>query len=353
MAASDRTEAPTPHRRQRARSEGKIARTSMATAVGSIAGAMGMLAIGGAWLFGWLVQNIARPPAAVPDQPTIAWGMAVVRTALLTAGAPMLVIVAGAATGAMALGLAQTGGRITPVVLQPQLSRLNPIAGIGRLVSARVLVEVCRMTALSVIVGLLLWGGVRDVLMRATAGDLATPQGAWHGLRDVAAPLIARLIGVGAVIMVADYAWQWFRLERDLRMTRQELRDDVKETEGDPYWKARRRARARAVARARMMHAVPTAAVVITNPTEVAVALRYDSGMAAPQVVAKGQGHVAARIRAVAWRAGVPIHPEPPLARALYAGAEVGQFIPPRLYRAVAEVLGWIYRTTRTEAAHG
>ena len=172
-------------------------------------------------------------------------------------------------------------------------------------------------------------------------------------LRAVAGPLLARLFAVGAAIMVADYAWQRFRVERELRMTRQEVREDIKETEGDPYWKSRRRARARAIARARMMHAVPTAAVVITNPTEVAVALRYEAGLAAPQVVAKGQGHVAARIRAVAWRAGVPIHPEPPLARALYASVEVGQFIPPRLYRAVAEVLGWIYRTARTEAARG
>ncbi len=353
MSLGDRTEAPTPRRRQRAQTEGKIARTGMATAVGAVGGALGMLALGGGWVWGWLERAITQPSLPVPADPGIPWAMGWVRTALWTAAIPVAVVTAGACAGALALGLAQTGGRAAPAVLQPQLSRMNPLAGFKRLVSARIAVEVLRMAAISVVVGLLLKAGLRDILNRATAGELASPDGVWQVLRAVAGPLLARLFAVGAIIMAADYAWQRFRVERELRMTRQEVREDLKETEGDPYWKSRRRARARAIARARMMHAVPTAAVVITNPTEVAVALRYEAGLAAPQVVAKGQGHVAARIRAVAWRAGVPIHPEPPLARALYASVEVGQFIPPRLYRAVAEVLGWIYRTARAEAARG
>ncbi len=352
MSLGDKTEAPTPRRRQRAQSEGKIARSGMATAVGSVGGALGILAMGGGWVWGWLERTVTQPSPSVPAEPDVTWAMTVIRTELWTAAIPVAVVAAGACVGALALGLAQTGGRAAPSLLKPQLSRMNPLSGLQRLISARVIVEVLRMVAVSVVVAFLLKAGLRDILNRASAGEVATPDGVWQVLRAVAGPLLARVFAVGAVIMVADYAWQRFRIERELRMTRQEVREDMKETEGDPYWKSRRRARARAIARARMMHAVPTAAVVITNPTEVAVALRYEAGLAAPQVVAKGQGHVAARIRAVAWRAGVPIHPEPPLARALYSSVEVGQFIPPKLYRAVAEVLGWIYRT-RQEAARG
>jgi len=352
MPTGDKTEAPTPRRRQRALGEGMIAKTAMATSVGSVGGAAAMIAIGGAWIWGWLAQRLMHPLAPVPDVPDLPWAMSVVRTVLWTAGVPVLVIAAGAMVGATTLGLAQTGGRFLPAALRPQFSRMNPLSGIKRLVSARVVIEILRQALMSVIIILLLRATIRELLSRAVGGELGSPSAVWEVLRAVAGPLIARLLGISAAIMAADYGWQRFRMERDLRMTRQEVREDIKETEGDPYWKARRRARARAIARMRMMHAVPQAAVVITNPTEIAVALRYDNGMAAPQVVAKGQGHVAARIKAVAWRAGVPIHPEPPLARALYASAEVGQYIPPQLYRAVAEVLGWIYRTTRTGAAN-
>ncbi|HXX40551.1 MAG TPA: EscU/YscU/HrcU family type III secretion system export apparatus switch protein [bacterium] len=353
MAAGDRTEAPTLRRRERARTQGMIARTPMAAAVGAVGGAMLILTVAGTWLWGWIAEAAARANLVEPLVPSVPWGMTLVRAALWTAGVPVAVVAVAAGAGALILGVAQTGGHAAPAVLRPQITRLNPLAGISRLVSWRGVMEIGRVTVISGIVGLLVWHGVRDLLARAAGGQTATPEGVGRTLLAVGIPLLARTLGVGAAVMVADYAWQRLRLERDLRMTRQEVREDIKETEGDPYWKARRRARARAIARARMMQAVPSATVVVTNPTHVAVALRYGSGLAAPQVVAKGQGHVAERIRAVAWRAGVPLHQEPALARALYTSVDVGQFIPPKLYRAVAEVIGWVYRTARAEAARG
>jgi flagellar biosynthetic protein FlhB len=354
VAAPDKTEAPTQRRRQRARERGTVARTPVAPAVGAVGGAVLMLDMAGAWAWGWMGHLMRAPMAQAPDAPTLAWGMALARQAVVAAAVPVLVITGGAVAGAVMAGIAQTGVSLTPFVLQPSLGRLNPLAGLGRMFSGRVLMDVVRIGAIVVVIGIMLRAALVSGIADLAAGAAVTPAGVASVLRAVASSLVGRLLALGIAAAAADYVWQRLRTERELRMTRQELRDEIRETEGDPYWRARRRARMRAIARARMMRSVPTATVVVTNPTEVAVALRYEPGLTAPQVVAKGRGQTADRIRAIAWRAGVPIHPNPPLARALYAAAEVGQYIPPRLYRAVAEVLAWVYRSVaRPEAAHG
>ncbi|MHB8733294.1 MAG: EscU/YscU/HrcU family type III secretion system export apparatus switch protein [bacterium] len=352
MAAHDKTEAATPRRRQRARERGTIARSPMATSVGSVGGAVLLLAIAGGWIWGWLVDTVTRPVPAVPDDPGIAWAMALLGRVLLAVGVPVLIVAGGAAAGAVMIGIAQNGFNLSAVALQPNAARMNPLSGITRMFSGRLVVDAVRILLTLVIVLLLLKSAVTETIARLVAGAAMTPAGVAGTAHGVASHLVFRLIGFGALVAVADYAWQRWRTERDLRMTRRELRDEIRETEGDPYWKARRRARARALARTRMMREVPTATVVVTNPTHFAVALRYTPALAAPVVVAKGQGPVAARIRAIAWRAGVPIHPNPPLAQALYKSVEVGQHIPPRLYTAVAEILAWVYRNARPEVAH-
>ncbi len=162
---------------------------------------------------------------------------------------------------------------------------------------------------------------------------------------DLAAQVVIRTLGALLVVAFADYAYQRWEHERNLRMTRQELKQELKETEGDPQLRSRIRQRQREIARRRMMAAVPKADVVVTNPTHYACALSYvGPTMRAPRLVAKGQNYLALKIREVAREHRVPVVENPPLARALYVAVEIGDEIPPDLYRAVAEVLAFVYR---------
>jgi flagellar biosynthetic protein FlhB len=341
MAASfERTETPTQRRRQRAHEQGTVARSPMAMAVGSVGGCALLCAVAGGALWGWLVSGVLATP---PQGESLAWATSLVRWVVLRSALVAAILAGGAAAGATAVGIAQTGFMVAPALLRPDLNRLNPIAGLARLATWHTAAEAGRVTLMAGLGAWLLGGAVRDLMGRIGAGAAASPQGVFVVGVGSTSALLGHLLAVGAVVAAADYGWKRWQLERQLRMTRQELREELRETEGDPFWRARRRARARAMARARMMQAVPRATVVVTNPTEIAVALRYGSDLPAPRVVAKGRWHVADRIRAVAARAGVPIYPHPPLAQALYAAADVGEFIPPRLYRAVAEVLAWVY----------
>jgi flagellar biosynthetic protein FlhB len=157
-----------------------------------------------------------------------------------------------------------------------------------------------------------------------------------------------------AVLAAADYGYQRWEYDRSLRMSRQDIKNELKETEGDPLQRARIRALQRERATKRMMADVPTADVVVTNPTELAIAMVYRHGeMNAPKVVAKGAGFVAKRIRETAWRHGVPVLENKPLARALFKTTEVGEAIPSKLYRAAAEVLAYVYRIRRTSRPSG
>jgi len=148
-------------------------------------------------------------------------------------------------------------------------------------------------------------------------------------------------------IGLIDYFYQWWEFEKSIRMSKQEIKDEYKQLEGDPLVRSRIRSRQRQIAQSRMMQAVPSADVIITNPTHVAVALSYEPEKGAPEVLAKGRGLLAQKIKDIARENDVPIVEKPELARAIYHSAEVGQFIPPELYKAVAEVLAFVYRLKR------
>jgi flagellar biosynthetic protein FlhB len=186
--------------------------------------------------------------------------------------------------------------------------------------------------------------------------------GVLHTLSGLVTSLLIRCLIFLLIVAVLDYAFQRWQYEQSIKMTMTEFKQEMKQYEGDPLIKARIRAIQRERARARMMAQVPEADVIVTNPTEYAVALRYSpERMTAPEVVAKGRSHLARRIRALADEHQVPIVEDPPLARALYAGCEVGDPVPENLYQAVAEILAYIYhaaerlgvRSGRVQAAHG
>jgi len=227
----------------------------------------------------------------------------------------------------------------------PQFSRLNPIAGFGRMFSKHGLVELAKALLktilVTVVVSVAIWKE-RDTLVALLTMSLP------DGVASIGRLLgLTFIVGAGSLVLVAavDVPFQIWQHHHRLRMTKEEVRQEMKETEGDPHIKARIRQQQREMARRRMMAAVPTADVVVTNPTHYAVALKYESsGGRAPRVVAKGADAVAAKIRELAQEHRVPLLDAPPLARALYKHTDLGDEIPALLYKAVAEVLAYVFQ---------
>jgi len=252
---------------------------------------------------------------------------------------PALLLVAAALAG----GLIQHGPLLSAEPLAPKLERISPLAGARRLFALRSLVEFAKgvlKIALVAAAGVaLLWPAAATIVTAAglEAGALLA---VLHGLALRLMAGIALLVGLIALL---DSLYQRFEHRKRLRMSRRDLQDEFKQTEGDPIVKARLRSLRMERARRRMMAEVPSATVVVTNPTHIAVALRYEPpAMAAPKLVAKGVGPLAERIREIARAHGVPLVENPPLARALHAAVQLDAEVPPAHYRAVAEVIGFV-----------
>lgn len=264
---------------------------------------------------------------------------------------------------APALGLIALAGVLASVLqnpprlvgdrIQPDLSRLSPMKGFARIFGLRGWAEFGK-SALKLILGLLvislLFWGLTPALIRLTQIDpMLTPQRAL----DDATSLALALCCLSGVIFAADLFWSRMTWRRDQRMSRQELRDEFKETEGDPTVKQRLRALAQQRARKRMMAAVPRATMVIANPTHFAIALRYVRGESgAPVVLAKGQDLVALKIREIAEKNGIPVVEDKALARSMYDAVEIDQMIPAAFYRAVAEIIHMLAQK-KTQQAGG
>lgn len=258
----------------------------------------------------------------------------------LVAAISVAAIVSRALMGGISFNLQQ---------LRPKPKKLNPFPGIKNLFSVRQLGQLFRMAAKMgalALVAVVMWD--RFVLTVFTGpADL----GAYlAGIGNTIWALLMAVLGVSVVAAGLDGTLALRRHRRDLRMTKHEVKEDAKQTESNPMVKQEIRARQRKMSRMRMMAEVARADVVLTNPTHLAVALRYESDAVAPRVVAKGADHMATRIRQVAADAGVPVQENKPLARALYASVEIGELIPVQLYQAVAEVLAVVYRAARHRA---
>jgi len=340
-----KTEAPSQRRLQRAREEGRVAHSREINTwfvLGTTALLLMFVAPHTAHVLTVTLASFADPQRYLVDD-GIMWhavGDALWRVAEITA-VPLGIL----AMAALAGSLVQTGFVFATERIGFDLSHISPLGGIKRLFSLRALVELLKSVAKVVLVGAVAVMMLHGELNRLALLTTLSPEDI---LGEIARLVLRLLFGIVAVLTVlagADYVYQRVAHLRSLRMSKRELREEMKQSEGDPLIRARLRQIRMDRTRRRMMAAVPGASVVITNPTHYAVALKYELGAAgAPRMVAKGKDLVALKIREVAIENNVPVVENPPLARALHAGVEIDREIPPEHYRAVAEIIGYVFR---------
>lgn len=351
----DRSEPASVRRREQAREDGQVARSRELSTLMLLLAAGGGLSFMSAGLTDRMSalmrhgMHLERDLAFDTDLMLIRLKESALD--MLMAFSPLffLLVVAGIASA-----LVLNGWMFSLKPLMPQWSRLDPLSGLTRIASWHGAIEMLKAVAKTVLVGSVcawvIWNNSGAVLSLASES------------LEVAMVDMVRLLGKAflvmagsmALVVAIDVPFQIWDHERKLRMTREEVRQENKESEGDPHVKAHIRSQQREMARKRMMAEIPKADVVVTNPTHYAVALRYQDGaMRAPQVVAKGTHLLAARIRALAEEHDVPVLEAPPLARALYRHAELGDEIPATLYTAVAEVLAYVYQLRRSREYGG
>lgn len=348
----ERTEAPTSRRMSEARQRGQVAQSPDLTAAIDLIGVCILVIVFGAALvkaMGDIMQRVlgdAGSALRLDDLDQLLVSTAA-RAALACAPVLALVFAIGVAAHLMQVGLL-----FTTHGLMPDLNKINPIAGFGRLFGRRQMVKTIVNTGKLVIVLAVSWSLLRGLLEHVAALPRLGLWAALSLLGDMTLLLTKWLLAIMLIIGLADWLYQRWQLNQDLRMTKQEVQDERKSMDGDPKLKARRFKFARDIAMQRIGQAVPQADVVVTNPTHFSVAIKYDAKtMAAPRVVAKGADFLAMRIRQLALKNSVPMVERPPLARGLYASVEVGAEVPPEFYQAIAEVLAYVYRLNEEAAA--
>ena len=351
----DKTEAPTPHKLDKAREDGQIPRSKELTSLLSLLVGVSVIWLGGASLANRLAALLSgglRFDHSIVNDPKVILGQIIllIKEALLA----LLPLITGVMIVALVAPVMLGGLIFSTKSLALKLDKLNPLPGIKRMFSAQTAAEllkaILKTVLLGSVAGIYLWHHWPDMMRLISE----SPFKAMGNALDIVG-LCALLVTLGIIPMVGfDVFWQIHSHIKKLRMSRQDIRDEYKNNEGDPHVKQRIRQMQRAAARRRMMSDVPTADVIVTNPTHYSVALKYDENkMSAPRVVAKGAGLIALRIREVGTENRVPILEAPPLARALYRHAEIGQQIPGQLYAAVAEVLAWVWQLKRWRLAGG
>jgi flagellar biosynthesis protein FlhB len=348
----ERTEPATPRRREEARERGQVARSGdLSSAVILLAAVVALKFLGKPMIGGLFASaaSVLEGLAVVDGDPAhLMSHFGGAFAAVLLGFLPFAGIVLAAA---LAANLLQVGFLFTSKPLAPDLARIDPVAGLGRLFSLRGLVRVVagllKLAAVALVVFWTLWQD--RVLLVELAGR------PFEQVPGVAADLLLTLSLRAAVVLLVlalfEYGFQRWQHERDLRMSKREIREEMRRYEGDPRIRERRRAIQQQLALQRMLLGVPGATVVVTNPTHLAVAIKYEKSMEAPVVVAKGAEHLARRIREAALDHGIPIVERKDLARALYRSVDVGQAIPSALYQAVAEILAYVVRLKGLAAA--
>lgn len=348
---ASKTEEATPRKLEEARKKGDVAKTQDLGSTLALAAAIGVIL----WAGGWISLSMAEdlvPFIASPHEMLgvleAGGGTEIARWAIM-AMAPALALVMAATMVAGAGGnLVQSGLLWSPDKLKPDWSRVSPLKGFGRIFGPDGLAQFVKTLLKVVATGAICWWVLEPHAAELAQTAALGPAAMLPATVDIAASLMGAILAFLVVIAGLDWLWQRMRFAEKMKMTREELKEDYKQSEGDPHVKARQKQLRIERSRRRMMQAVPEATVVIMNPTHFAVALKYEAGETpAPLCVAKGVDSLALRIRALAEESGVPVIEDPPLARALYATVDVDQTIPRAHYEAVAKVLGFVLGAKR------
>jgi flagellar biosynthetic protein FlhB len=344
--AGEKTEKATPKRRDEARRKGQLARSADLNSVFSLAAIVVVLTTLGPAIVRRLELALhdGLVQASHPDL-VQAKGLGGLERSFAgaVAGALWPVALVAIVAAVLATGL-QTRLRLSSQILKPSFSKLSPLNGLKRLFGPQAAVEalkqVVKVTVVGGAVGMLVWSQLHSLGALVGVSPTAILPTAAGSIRRIAWTVVLGLLPLA----LGDFFWQRYRIEKQLRMSKQEVKEESRQTDMPPEARGAIRRRQREQARRRMMAAVPTADVVIANPTHFAVALRYDGTRPAPEVVAKGADLIAAEIRRVAQEHGVPVVEDPPLARGLYRDVQIGQLIPEEFFVAVAEVIAAVMR---------
>ncbi len=350
---ADKTEPPSHRRLEDAREEGQVARSlELNTAVVILAGAFLIRGQGGA-LVDLIKDLMVICITKIADaEMTGVWLRTFVFSQVMVFIPKIAIILFGLLVCGVVVTLAQTNFLWASKKIGFDFKRLNPLDGFKRIFSSQGLIELGRSLLKLTLIGYVVYTYLRDNHLSIVETGQISLQASVERWSQLSIDLVIRVGTSYMVLAVLDYVFQRWRFMRQLRMTKEEVREEFKRSEGDPFLRGRIRAQQRKIARTRMMSNVQKAKVVITNPTHFAVALDYQSEeMHAPRVLAKGAFHVAQKIVDIARENNIPVVQNIPLARALYKTVEVDQEIPPEMYVAVAEVLAYVYRLRHPGAA--
>ncbi len=342
----EKTEQPTPRKREDVRKKGQVAKSRELPSVAVLLCGLMCLTLFGSFMYGQIQTSMKEAfslitvhDLSLADFMIFAERMV---TLFILAMSPLL---AAVVVGAVFSNIMQVGLMLSGELIKPKLSKLDPIKGFGRLFSKQSFMELFKSLLKLAIVGAIAYWTIKGEMKHVPVlGEVETHSILTYILLTVFKIFIRCTLAM-IFLVVIDYSFQRWEFEKKIKMSKKEVKDEFKRTEGDPLIKSRIKSIQMQMARRRMMQAVPQADVVITNPTELAVALKYDStSMGAPKLLAKGSGRIAAKIKELAMKHDIPILENKELARSLHTLVEVGEEIPPILYQAVAEVLAYIYK---------
>ncbi len=346
MSNSDKTEKATPKRREEARKKGQVAKSTDLSGAAVVLAGLLTLGVTGASMVQRMADGIhdSLTAGAQRDPVTINTVSDLMMQSGKNAAICLAPVVAACALVGVVVNLAQVGIRLKSQALKPNFRRLNPKTGFQKIAGKQSLVELAKNFAKIGIVGWVVLSAllphIQDYASMVGISPLQFGSTVAALVKHIALRATFAYLFIGAI----DYFYQRYSHEKSLKMKKEEVKEEGKGQDLPAEVKSAIRRRQREAARARMMADVPTADVIVTNPTHYSVALKYDGHSAAPTVVAKGKDLIALRIREIAKESGVPIVPDPPLARAMHANVEVGQQIPEELFAAVAQILAYVYR---------
>jgi len=355
VSSGEKTEAPTPKRREDVRKRGNVPKSvELNSVLALVAGTMVLRSVGGSVLdhvlnfMGNSFRSLTLGEWTADGMTTYGSGLSMFYLSIM---APLFLTL-------MLVGLAvnplQSGLVLSAKPLLPDFSRIDPFKGFKRIFSQRSLVELIKSVAKLGIIGYITYQGLQDKYLQIVSLSGTDIRGTAGMIAGVAMDILLKASLALFAVAALDYGYQRWEYQKNLRMTKHEVREELRQSEGDPKVRSRIRQQQRRAAAGRMMHEVPKSDVVVTNPTHLAVALQYrPESMRSPKVTAKGQLLVAERIKDVAREYGVPVLENKPLAQVLFKSVEIGAEIPPALYHTVAEVLAFIYSLKRQRRTGG